>query len=171
LVDAQHDRYVLVAGRGGDDHLARAALEMRRGLGAIGEDAGRLDHDVDPDLSPEKRGRVLLAEGADLVPVDADHPIAGADLAVEAPVGRVVLEEVRVRRGGREVVDGDHLELVGMTVEHGLQALAADAAESIDPHAGCHRGSSSWSCPPPGAASDPTVTPGDESSLEMVARR
>ena len=142
LVDPQHDGHVLVGGRRGDDHLASAGLAVRGGLGRVGEDSGRLDDERNAELAPGERRRVLFAEGADLVAVDPDHALARAHLAVESPVGRVVLEEVRVRGGGCEVVDGHHLELVGMTLEHGLEALAADAAESVDPYAGCHRGSS-----------------------------
>ena len=121
---------------------------MRGRLGRVREDAGRLDDDFHFEVAPRKRRRVLLAEGADLVSVDPDHALAPAHLAVEAAVGRVVLEEMGIGRGRCEVVDGNHLEVVGMTLEHGLEALAADSAESVDPDAGCHRGSSSWVCPP-----------------------
>ena len=65
LVDAEHDREVRLLGRRGDDDLLRAGLEvLGRGV-AVGEDAGRLEHDVyaerpstatAPDPSPRAPG-------------------------------------------------------------------------------------------------------------------
>jgi hypothetical protein len=43
-----------------------------------------------------------------------------------------VLEQRRVHRGVREVVDGDHLDL-DFTLEKRLEGLTTDPAESIDP--------------------------------------
>ena len=49
VVDAQDERDVLVLGRRRDDDLLRARREVRLGLARVGEEAGRLDHDVDAE--------------------------------------------------------------------------------------------------------------------------
>ena len=51
-VDAENDRRVDVLRRGGDDHLARAGLQMLSGESAGAEAPGRLDHDIDVQLTP-----------------------------------------------------------------------------------------------------------------------
>ena len=48
-------------GRRGEDHLARAGLEVLRGVGAGAEAAGGLDHDVDAEVGPRQVGGVALA--------------------------------------------------------------------------------------------------------------
>ncbi len=139
LVHAEDDRDVLVLGRSRDDDLLRTGLAMSRGLLGVGEDAGRLDHDVGADIGPWQRRRVPLAERPNARAVHHDLVVAGADLTVEAPVGRVVLEQVRVRLVIREVVDRDDFQLVGMALDDGLESLATDAAEAVDADAGGHR--------------------------------
>ena len=110
--------------------LAPAAICAR--LLRLGEQAGRLDHDVCADAAPRNRARVALGE--DLQPVAVDDQITAVDGhgAVEATVVGVVAEEMRV--GGRvdEVVDRHDVELVAVALEHRLEHLPADAAESVD---------------------------------------
>ena len=69
-VDAEGDGHVGLLGRGGDDHLLGARLEVLGGVVAGGEEAGRLDHDVDAEVAPGQRRRVALGEHLDLVAVD-----------------------------------------------------------------------------------------------------
>ena len=79
LVDAEDDRDVLVLGRRADDDLLGAGLDVRLGLLGVGEDAGRLEDDVDPEVAPRQRRRVLLGEDLDLAAVDDDRAVAGLD--------------------------------------------------------------------------------------------
>ena len=65
LVDAQHDGHVLALGGRADDDLAGAGLEVRGGLGGVGEQAGRLEHDVDAQVPPGQLGRVLDLQDLD----------------------------------------------------------------------------------------------------------
>ena len=63
LVDAEDDRDVLALGRGADDHLLRAGVDVGARLVGVGEEAGRLEDDVDAEVAPRQRGRVLLRRG------------------------------------------------------------------------------------------------------------
>ena len=54
--------------------LLGAGGEVLGGVLAIGEQPGRLDHDVRAELAPGERRRVLLGEEADLRAVDDESP-------------------------------------------------------------------------------------------------
>ena len=72
VVDAHHDGDVLVLGRRRDDDLLGAAVDVRPGLGRVGEQAGRLDDDVDAEVAPRQRRRVALGEDPHGLAVDDD---------------------------------------------------------------------------------------------------
>ena len=72
-VDAEHDGRVRLGRRRGDDDLLGAGLEVLGGVRALGEEAGRLDHDVDAEVAPRQRGRVALLERPDLAAVDHER--------------------------------------------------------------------------------------------------
>ena len=61
-VDAEDDRDVLVLGGRGDDDLLGAGVEVLGGLVAVGEEAGRLDDDVDAEVAPRQLRGVALLE-------------------------------------------------------------------------------------------------------------
>ena len=104
----------------------------------VGEDAGALEHDVDAEVAPRQRRRVLLGEDLDLAAVDDDRARRRrVDVAVVGAVGRVVLEQERVHLGVDEVVDRDDLDVRGALDER-LERLAADPAEAVDADAGGH---------------------------------
>ena len=73
------------------------------------------------------------------MPVDDERVIGVLDGAREGAVRRVVLEQEGVQARLYEVVDGHDLN-VGGALEDGLQGLAADAAEPVDPDANGHGG-------------------------------
>src|SRR6266540_1627489 len=140
LVDPDDDGDVLVLGRGGDDHLLGAALEVQGGMVPVGEAAGRLDHHVDPEVAPGQVGRVALGEGAEAGPVDRDRLLVVADLGVEPAEGRVVLEQVGQGAVVGEVVDGDDLDVLVVLGDRGglscgAEEVAPDGAEAVDAHA------------------------------------
>ncbi len=92
-VDAEHDRHVRVGGRRGDDDLLGAACEVLGGAGAVGEQAGGLDHDVHAERLPRQRGGVALGEHLQLASVDHDRVLVlPRDLARVGAEDRVVLE-------------------------------------------------------------------------------
>src|SRR5919106_48626 len=84
LVDPQDDRQVLFLRGGGDDYFPRAGVDVFAGIGAFGEEARRLDHDVDTQVAPRQIGRVFLREEADLRSVDGEASLADLYLCVEA---------------------------------------------------------------------------------------
>ena len=59
-VDAERDGDVGLLGRRRDDHLARAGLDVLQRVGALAEQARRLDHDLDAELAPGQRRRDRL---------------------------------------------------------------------------------------------------------------
>src|SRR5690606_6102334 len=114
LVHAEHHGVVhVLLARGRDDDLLGAGGEVRRSLGLGGEQAGALEHHVHAQRAPGQLGRVAF--GADLDAVAVDDQVAAVHRhgARELAVGGVVLGEVGVGLGVAQVVDGDHLDLVG----------------------------------------------------------
>ena len=133
LVHAEHDGDVLVLGGRRDDDLLHGVVQMRLRLGGVGEEAGALDDDLRAFLGPGNLRGILVREDANLLAVDRDVVVVhDLDGAIEAAVGGVVAEEVGVGRGVGNIVDRDDLDVVGMPLQDRLQALPADAAESVD---------------------------------------
>ena len=87
VVHAQHERHVGLGGRRGDDHLLRARVQVLGGVGALGEEAGRLDHDLGADVAPGQRRGIALGEHAQLLAVDDQAVVGGLDLAGERARG------------------------------------------------------------------------------------
>ena len=112
-------------------------VEVGAGLVGVGEEAGRLEDDVDAEVAPRQRRRVLLLEDLDLAAVDDQRVVGVVDRARVGAVGRVVLEQQRVHRGVDEVVDRDDLDVRGPLDER-LERLAADPPEAVDADAHCH---------------------------------
>src|SRR5947207_5792801 len=131
LVDAEDDRDVLTLGRGADDHLLRAGLEMGACLPCIREQAGRLEDDVDAQLTPGQRGRILLLEHLDLAPVDDQGVLGVVDGSRIGAIRRVVLEQQRIERRVDQVVDGHDFD-VGRPLDQRLERLSPDPAEAVD---------------------------------------
>ena len=70
VVDAQHEGHVRVGRGGRDDHLLRAGVEMLLGVLPLREKARRLDHDLDAEIAPGKRGGIPLGQELELLAVD-----------------------------------------------------------------------------------------------------
>ena len=87
------------------------AVMWARGLVGVGEETGRLEHDVDAQVAPRQRGRIPLLEDLDLAAVDDQRVVGVVDGARVGAVGRVVLEEKRVQRRVDEVVDCHDLDV------------------------------------------------------------
>ena len=112
----------------------------------VREEARRLDHDVDLEVAPGQVRRIALRKPCQRGAVHLQRPAFDLDVTVEVPERRVVLQEVRHRRDVAEVVERDDLE-VPAAVERSAKEVAADPAESVDPHP-ClrHGGDSSERC-------------------------
>ena len=139
VVDAHDERDVRIGRGRRDQHLLRAGFEVLRGSFARGEQAGRLDDDVDAELVPRQRLRVALAEHAERRAVDADRVALDLDAGKPA-VRRVVVEQVREDVRRREVVHGDDVELAA-ALQVRANEVAPDPAEAVDSNLECHRAS------------------------------
>ena len=133
VVDAHHDRDVLVAGRRRDDDLLRAGVDVLVRVGGLGEEPGRFDDDVDAEVAPRQVRRVALGEDLDVLAADRDAVVGGADLGREPAQDAVVLQQVRHGLLVAEVVRGDEFD-VGTRCGEGAEVVAADPAEAVDAH-------------------------------------
>jgi hypothetical protein len=79
----------------------------------------------------QHRGIALLGQ-TDLVAVDDQMVAVHRNLALEAPMHRVVLKHVGQVIGLQQVVDGDDLDVAAEVLHRRAQHVAADAAEAID---------------------------------------
>ena len=147
VVHAQHQRHVGVGCRGADDHLLRAGGEVLRGVVALGEEAGGLDHHVGAHVAPRQCRRIALREHLQLVAVDDQAVVGEVDLALERAEDRVVLEQMRERLRVGDVVHTDPVDVRSARVR-GAEDVAPDAAEAVDAglqgHVRCFLSVASW---------------------------
>src|SRR5690606_37348771 len=120
--------------RGGDDDLLGAAGDVLLGVFLLGEDAGRLDDDVDTQLAPGDVGGVALGEHLDRLAADGDRVGGVGDLLLEAAQDGVVLQQVCGGRGVTQVVDSHDLD-VGALFQQCAEVVATDAAKHVDAYA------------------------------------
>ena len=109
-----------------------------RAASAFGEASGGLEHDVDAEILPRQRRRVLLGEDSDLVAVDGDRAVSCLDVALVRAVNRVVLEQVRERLRIREIVHGDEVDVRDTLLLRGAKHLTSDSSEAVDADANSH---------------------------------
>jgi hypothetical protein len=134
-VDAEHEREIRIRRRCTDDDPLGPCLEVLRRASAVGETAGRLDHDLCAEAVPGERRGIALGRDRDLHAVHHDGGIPGLHLTRVLAVHRVVLEQVRQGLRVRQVVDSHDLDLaVPRRPEH----QSSDAAEAIDTDANRH---------------------------------
>mmetsp|Transcript_11498 Transcript_11498/g.23557 ORF Transcript_11498/g.23557 Transcript_11498/m.23557 type:complete len:384 (+) Transcript_11498:78-1229(+) len=140
LVDAHDDGLGIVLGGGGVDDLLGATVKDALGLFLGEEDSGGLADVVSTELSPSSLGRVPAPGGGDLLAVDDKEVTLSLDGSIELSVDGVVLELVgHVVGGGTSGVDG--IEVALSIVSNDTGHKTANAAESVDSHAGGLEGS------------------------------
>jgi len=106
---------------------------VRRGLVALGEQAGRFDHDIDTEVLPRQLRRVAFRTNLDVVAIDDQVAACHADRARKLAVRGVVLGQVGIGLGIAEIVDRDDPDRVGAVVfVQRTQDVAADAAVAVD---------------------------------------
>ena len=108
-----------------------------RALG-VGEQAGRLDHDVGAQVAPGQLARVALGEHLERLPAHRDLVGGGLDLERQAAEDRVIFQQVSQGGVVGEVVGADQLD-VRPGSENGPEEVAADAAEPVDANPDGHR--------------------------------
>ena len=149
LTPIEQRLHVALAGRR-DDHLLGAGREVALGLLRVGEEAGRLDHVVGPQLLPRQLARVLGGHHAlDLVAAHHQHVVVlllrvallRGHGVLEAAVHRVVLHLVGEVVGvGRDVDDTHDVDLLAQQalVAQRLEDQATNPSKAVDPYADCH---------------------------------
>ena len=118
-------------------------LQMPRRLVLRGEAARRLDHDLHAEVAPRDLGGIGDGEDAQLLAVDGDAVVGVLDVVRDRAMHRVVLQQIRERRGVGEIVDGDEFD-VELSLERGADHVASDAPETVDSnldHGSSRRGS------------------------------
>src|SRR5690606_37210942 len=138
VVDAHDDGQVLALGRGGDDDLLGAGLEVLLGVLGLGEEAGGLDDDVHAEVAPGQLGRVALGERLHGDAADRDGVLVDLDLAGQGAQHRVVLEQVGQGRLVGEVVDGHDLDVAARGGLDRPPEVAADSSESVHAYTDGH---------------------------------
>ena len=138
VVDAHHDGHVDAIGRGRDDDLFRAGFEVLRRRLALGKDAGAFERDIDAELAPRQFRRIALGGDADLAAADIHPVVAARDLAREAAMDAVILQQMRVGCDRAEVVNADHLDLGVLVLVGGSQNQTADAAKPVNRNSNGH---------------------------------
>src|SRR4051812_27699890 len=115
---------------------------MERRLRLRGETTRRLDHDLDAEVAPGNLGRIGRRENAQLFSVDGDAVVGVPDVVRNRVMNRVVLQQIRQRRGVGEIVDGDEFD-TEIALERGAEHVASDATETIDSNPD-HWSSGNW---------------------------
>jgi hypothetical protein len=106
------------------------------GAVAIGEQAGRLEDDVDAEILPRQLRRIAHRQHLELVAVDDDRIALGLDFRVQVAEHRIVFEQMRQRMRAREIVHRDEVDVV--VAERRTHDVAADAAEAVNPYPDSH---------------------------------
>ena len=143
IVNAHDDGDVLILSRSGDEHFLSTRGDVALGLLTLGEEASRLDDDVDVEILPRQSCRAFLnGEALDLVTVDHQRVVFGnlgrgffaVHLTLEETLRGVVLHEVGEIVCWNKVVDGDDFVsfLKESLFDDGTEDKAADAAEPVD---------------------------------------
>ena len=134
VVDAENDGEVGIGRGRGDDYLLRAGVDVLLRAVPVGEEAGRLDHELDLEVLPRQPGRVALGEDLELGLAGLDDAVADLDILVELPEDGVVLQQVPHRLRVAEVVDRHDVE-VAATLEVSAEEVPPNPPKSVDPHA------------------------------------
>ena len=105
---------------------------------ATGEEAGRLDGDVNSQLAPRKVAGILLGTNGDFLAIH--HQAIGLELdrSRKATLHRVILQQHRQGFGAPQIVDGDHFELAG-TGSHDAKQNPPDPPKPVDAYANSHK--------------------------------
>src|SRR5687768_11044066 len=75
VVHAHYYRYIGVVCRRADHDFPRSGTQVRFRLFVLSELAGRLQHDIDPEICPWDGARIRFAEDVDGVPVDDEQVV------------------------------------------------------------------------------------------------
>ncbi|MNF84993.1 hypothetical protein D3C84_673770 [compost metagenome] len=133
VVDPVHYRGIGALGRCRDNHFARTGGKMRGRFGTVGEQAGAFEYHVDSLRGPGQIGGVANGADGDPVAIDGQAFKVMLHIGIEGAVYGVVLEQVGVHCTVAQIVDGNDLQILAITLGiQGAQDIAADTAKTID---------------------------------------
>jgi hypothetical protein len=150
VVGVVNDGREVISSRSGDDDLLCTGLDVSGSLSLGGIETSALENYIDVKLSPGKLSGVGLCIDGDFLSVHDDgtgsdngfavlsedciliiHSVFSlTELAGEAALGGVVLEEVGKHLGACEIIDGDYF--VTISFEHLTESQTADTAKTVD---------------------------------------
>ncbi len=130
MIDAIDNSALNVLGRGRDENLLGAALEVGLGFFAIIEGAGAFQDNIDarPVEIVEVAGRHDLHRPAAEIHLVARH----ADLIGEATMDAVIFQKVRVGLDRTRGVDLDDLNIIAPAFSDLGQGAATNTAKPVD---------------------------------------
>ena len=124
---------------GADISTARApALQVRRRPRPRRENAGALQRHVDAEVGPGQLCGIALAQHPDRACADVDGAVRHLDGAGEAPVDRIVAQQMGVGLHVAQVVEGDDGKVGAARFMNCAQDVAADPPEPVDGDANRH---------------------------------
>jgi hypothetical protein len=138
VVDAvDHGEIDFLRGRR-DQHPLRSRVEMLLAAGAVGEEAGAFERDIDAISLVRQLGRIALGRHVDALAVDDQVVAIDLDRALERTVDRIALEQAGVGFRIGQVVDRDEFEIMVGALDDRARDIAPDAPETVDRNLGRH---------------------------------
>ena len=151
VVHAEHNgRGGVILGRGGDQDLLGASVDVSLGLLGGGVEAGALEHELNAIvLDPRDVVGILLGVNLVFLAVDHDGIFGGGDLnrgaivMTEGAVGAVVLQQVGQHGRGGQIVDCSDLNVTGLAatslqLEDAAESQTTDTTKAVNTNLNCH---------------------------------
>jgi hypothetical protein len=132
MVHAVNDGEIDFLAGSRDQHALGARIKMLLAAGAVGEEAGAFQGDVDAIGTMRQIGRIALGGHMDALAVDDQVVAVHFDGATEGSVDAVALEQQGVGFGVGQIVDRDKLKAAIRPLEDGASDVAPDTPETVD---------------------------------------
>ena len=132
VVDAEHHRQIDFLARCRNQHPLGPGIEMLLPAGAVGEEAGAFERNVDAVGGVGQIGRIALGGDMDSAAIDDQIIAINFDRAAERTVDRIALEQPGIGLGIRQIVDRNQFEPAVRTLDDRARDIAPDAPETVD---------------------------------------
>jgi hypothetical protein len=139
VIDAIDHRRVDIGARRRNEYFLGTRVKVNLGFFLAGEFPCAFQHHIDVEGFPGQIGGILFRERLHPFTVDNDGVIVDFNRAAESAVYRIEARQVRVDFGIPQVIDGNDLDVISITVFiHGAQDIASDPSVAIDCDAKTH---------------------------------
>ena len=112
---------------------------MLGGVVALRKAPRTLHCHVDPKIAPTEFCRVGALQSFDALTVDNEVVAVDRNFAGETSMDGIVFQQMGVRRGRSQIVDGDNLDILASRLKYRAKDKTANAAKSINGNANGHR--------------------------------